>query len=288
MTKATDIDFSTFENFAPSMLRQMKQLLLKHLHENKETWFSYHTHMVTVVGVKDLKGKDKPLHERDPRNWIIDGHTPQLSKLRLYGTFIQRTYPDFEFSDTETKDHIALGTALARFSIGEAEIGHKSLSKNAARLDGKFFMSKSYHRNELNSEQPLLNVMTMKAVTETPFLMIFRFSLLMPFDAGQDIEKAAIRMDQEFGANKEGRMPILYLQKGILAPLAKEGDYHGMMQSADYCPEYIILKKSKISDAFLFEGLSPQRKDLDAHAYHLVPRLPHFHQMVSELGDIIL
>lgn len=285
MTNFAKIDFTTFNNFTPPMLRQIKRQLLKNLHESNTTWASYHTNMRTVLGLRD---NENCLHERDPRNWIIDRRKPTIAKLRLYARFIQSTYPDFEFSDTETEDHISIGMALGRFSVGEAEIGSRTLTKNAARLDGSFFVSNSYHRKGLDSEQTLLNLITVRAVPETPFLVVFRFSLEMSRYGTQETEKVAVLMDRDFSVNEDGIPPILNLQKGILAPLANGRDYHGMLQSADYCPEYIILKKSKLSDSFMFEGLSPENKGADTHTYHLTPRLPHFHQMVNELGDIIL
>jgi hypothetical protein len=45
-----------------------------------------------------LPVEDKRLHESDPRNWF-KGHKPNSFKLDLYAQFIERVYPEFQFTE---------------------------------------------------------------------------------------------------------------------------------------------------------------------------------------------
>ncbi len=81
--------------YTPATINRMKYALQKYAADNAVKSSFYHLLIRETLG---LPVEDKRLHESDPRHWF-KGHKPNPIKLDLYAQFIERVYPEFQFTE---------------------------------------------------------------------------------------------------------------------------------------------------------------------------------------------
>ncbi len=224
-------------DFSQVQRRKIKRALIRHCFDQGGSWNKLHYDMRTKLKMQD---NDKRLHERDPRNFCVDGIEASEPKLALYYDFLISLDQGIDLSDEDEKFN-EVGLALSEFSIGTERCSTKETFKAAFTLSGKLFLSKTYHRKENPSSQDLVHLLMCRAEKKNPFLRITE----MVVSINEASEHNAIQMieNEIISGGENQRHRIISLHTGILCPvnITDEGIiYHGISKSPNNVPVHQI------------------------------------------------
>ncbi len=224
-------------DFSQVQRRKIKRALIRHCFDQGGSWNKLHYDMRTKLKMQD---NDKRLHERDPRNFCVDGIEASEPKLALYYDFLISLDQGIDLSDEDEKSN-EIGLALSEFSIGTERCSTKEAFKAAHILSGKLYLSKTYHEEGKSSSQDLIHLIMCRAEKKNPFLRITE----MVVSINEASEHSAIKVIENEIMNEGGnqRHKIISLHTGILCPVNisdKEMLYHGISKSPNNIPVHQI------------------------------------------------
>ena len=248
----------------PTEKSQLKKALLKYYFENRPRWYHYEVQIKQKLGIDD---NDKCLHERDPRNWIIDGMEPNREKLAIYERFIRAVYPDFEFQDALIAEQVELGMALARFTNTEKQILDKDSCHYAAQYDGKLYIEELFW-DDIRPEKNLFSLVQLRHILGTPFLAVLHFDMYglslhnedtnafmdvrYSTDFNKDMtltEDTAKMIESRYeGLIESGAIYPKNAVKGILSPSNDRKSFHGILQPDKSVPYHLIVSPHRDGD----------------------------------------
>lgn len=247
--------------------RRIKYFLIRYMIANGIKGEHYSEYITQKAKLKpDEEGK-MPLNSRDPRNWIVDNIEPGPKKLEAYLQFIKIVDSDFELGTETDAEYVNVGLMLSKFTRGPEHMVSPSLVRQARDLSGKVFVSTS--EKEGTSRTPsetLCTILSVQAVTDTPFLIVQRFAIGKfqtrenlsedtqrlaalaetyydaPLNNDDLCETIAQRLDAALPEITKEAVSLHSFYRGIVAPVPREQSYHGVLQSAAYLPDHIVLK----------------------------------------------
>lgn len=222
-------------NFTPVMRRKIKQALIRYFYDRPRSWNLMHYDMRHIL---DMKDGDKRLHERDPRNFCVDGNEASDPKLALYKQFLERVYPGIDLSDEDDRCN-QIGMALAEFSIGNQHCNTKEYAKAALEYAGRLYVSKTYHDKISPNKGEWVHLILFQSEKKSPFLRIAEVVIRL---GNQDmaLDHALKIINDEILAECESpKLRIISIHTGVLCPVRtneRETIYHGISNSPDNMP----------------------------------------------------
>lgn len=249
--------------YTPVQKAKIKAGLIRYYFEKGQSWIRVHYDMRCTLGLKDL---DKRLHERDPRNFCVDGIEASEPKLELFADFLKKVYgKNFDLSDGE--DNTAqIGLTLAGFSIGHEASADKIYAKSAFEIASELFVSKTYHGNDSDFSGIWVQLALCTAQKKNPFLRFVQATVRIA-ETDMEAEKALEIIHEEIMSGTENpRSRIINLHKGVLCPVKINEDvavYSGLCSTPNHVPVHLYLSYSSKNGALmmnqLFDPLIPSR-----------------------------
>lgn len=220
--------------------RKIKNGLIRYFYDRPRSWNLMHYDMRHVL---DMKDSDKRLHERDPRNFCVDGIEATEPKLALYKQFLERVYPGIDLSDEDDR-HTQMGMSLAECSIGIQQCHGKQYAKAALKHAGRLYMSKTYHEKSSPNTGEWVHLILCQSEKKSPFLRIVEV-IIRP--KTQDMKTShVLEMINNAILNEDepSEFRIISIHTGVLCPVKtdeRETIYHGVSRSPNGMPVHQTL-----------------------------------------------
>ncbi len=105
-------------DFSQVQRRKIKRALIRHCFDQGGSWNKLHYDMRTKLKMQD---NDKRLHERDPRNFCVDGIEASEPKLALYYDFLISLDQGIDLSDEDEKSNEIVSIIFVIFSCSRSD-----------------------------------------------------------------------------------------------------------------------------------------------------------------------